>query len=137
MPKVLVLHVPTWKWFSHSTSRRSVSNVPGKLHGGPNGNTSGRQPNGSGRSMNACLFQYRPSRSSVPHHDTGRDTRPRLTVHVSLSCRLLGSNTVGTIGFGVPTNSIGRPTLVWFQRVARLTVVWPGSESPRRRFSES
>ena len=51
-PKVLVDHVPTWKWFSHSTSRRSTLNSPGKLHGGPCGHA-----NGSGGSMKFNRFQ--------------------------------------------------------------------------------
>src|SRR5438874_12523527 len=54
-PKVLVDHVPTWKWFSHSTSRRSTLNSPGKLHGGPN--VAGGQANGSGGSMKFSRFQ--------------------------------------------------------------------------------
>src|SRR5438552_777361 len=36
IPNVLVDHVPTWKWFSHSTSRRSTLKRPGKSQGGPN-----------------------------------------------------------------------------------------------------
>src|SRR5688572_22047301 len=133
-PKVLVLHVPTWKWFSHSTSRRSASNVPGKSQGGPN--VAGGHANGSAGSMNAVLFQYRPRRNSLPHHETGRVCAVRPSVHVSLSCFVFGS-IVGTIGAGVPTNSMGSPTFVWFQRVARLTVVWPGSDSPKRALTES
>src|SRR6267378_1210036 len=54
-PKVLVDHVPTWKWFSHSTSRRSTLNSPGKLHGGPS--VLGGHANGSGGSMKFNRFQ--------------------------------------------------------------------------------
>ena len=109
MPKVLVLHWPAWKWFSHSTSRRSVLNVPGKLHGGPK--VAGGHGNGSGRSLKFTLFQNRPRRSSLSHHETGCVRASRLMVDVSLSWRLFGSM-VGTIGAGLPTNAIGRPTSV-------------------------
>ena len=50
-PTELVDHRPIWKWFSHSTSRRSTLKREGNSQGG-NGHVSA----GSGRSMNSWKF---------------------------------------------------------------------------------
>ena len=86
--------------------------------------------------MNFCRFQYRPTRMSLSHHETGRVCAARLMISVSVSCRVFGS-IVGTIGCGFATNSIGTPVSVLFQRSAIQTLVLPGNARPTRVLNES
>ncbi len=60
---------------------------------------------------------------------------PRLMISVSVDWCVFVSM-VGTIGCGLATNSIGTPVAVSFHRTASDSVVFPGSASPSRVFSQ-
>ena len=89
--------------------------------------------------MNHRRFSYRPSRTSLSHHGTGRVRPERPSTDVSLDWRLLTSMT-GTIGSGpkfVERNFTGRPVSLRFQRSVKSSRLSSGSARPSRPFSAS